>query len=73
MPADDVDKFLSEEKAFEDRRQQLVDELMKQKAAAMKEFDEKLARLGYHGDGAGKPRRDHHKKGAPRAVDKTKA
>jgi hypothetical protein len=70
MPgADDVEKFLHDQKSFEDRRQALVEDLLRQKAAAMKEFDDKLAKLGYDGDGATKSRRSHHRKGGA----KTKA
>jgi hypothetical protein len=59
---DDVEKFLAEEKAFEDRKQGLVDELLRQKAEAMKAFDDKLAKLGYHA--GARPRRSHHKQAA---------
>lgn len=63
MPADDVEKLLAEEKAIADRRKALVDDLLKQKAAAVKDFDDKLAKLGHHA--AGKTKRNHHnKKGA---------
>ncbi len=47
---------------MEDRRQKLIEDLLKQKAAAVKEFDDKLAKLGYE-DGA-KPRRSHHRRSA---------
>jgi hypothetical protein len=43
--ADDVEKLLSEEKLLEDRKQALIDDLLKQREAAMDAFDEKL---GYH-------------------------
>lgn len=71
MPADDVEKLLAEEKAIAERRKALIDELLKQKAAAVKEFDDKLARLGHVDNGAGKPKRSHHKKAAP--AEKAKA
>jgi len=73
MPGDDVDKFLTEEKSMEDRRQALIDALLKQKATAMKEFDDKLAKLGHPLDG--RSRRSHHKKekAASAAEPKTKA
>lgn len=58
---DDIEKILADEKAIEERRKRLVDELLKQKAEAIKDFDDKLAKLGYHGDGAGKPKKSHHK------------
>lgn len=63
---DDVEKLLAEEKAIDERRKRLVDDLMKQKAAAIKEFDDKLAKLGHHPDG--KQKRNHHGKGAPSAA-----
>ena len=47
--------------AAESRRQELIKDLMRQKEAAIRSFDEKLARLGHH-DGAGH-KRSHHKKG----------
>lgn len=72
--ADDVEKLLAEEKAIAERRKALIDELLKQKAAAVKEFDDKLEKLGYREDGAGKRRRSHHKKAASAgAVEKPKA
>ena len=61
MP-DDVDKFLSEEQQLESRRQDLIKEVLKQKEAAMKAFDEKLAKLGYQQNHA--PRRSHHRRDA---------
>ena len=71
MPEDiksaDVEKLLADEKAIEDRKQALIADLLKQKEAAMKDFDEKLAKLGYHANSAGKSRRSHHKASAPAA------
>jgi len=73
--AEDVEKVLAEEKAVEDRKKRLVADLLKQREAAIKEFDEKLAKLGYHSDG--KSKRNHHKKSAapaqPAQKDKAKA
>jgi hypothetical protein len=72
---DDVEKLLAEAKAFEDRKQALVADLLKQKEAAMAAFDEKLAKLGYHGNSAGR-KRNHHKKsatGSSEAATKPKA
>lgn len=57
MPDDPVEKFLSEQKALEQQRQDLIKETLRQKEAAIKSFDEKLARLGYNGGG----KRSHHK------------
>jgi hypothetical protein len=66
MPDDtrtgDVEKLLADEKAIEDRKQALIADLLKQREAAIKDFDEKLAKLGHHVNSAGKPRRSHHKK-----------
>jgi transposase len=55
---DEVEKFLNEQKTLEAHRQELIRELLREKEAAIKAFDEKLARLGYNG---AKPRRSHHK------------
>jgi hypothetical protein len=57
---DDVERFLSEQKAVEGKRQELIKELLRQKEAAMREFDDKLARLGHH-EGARSLKRNHHK------------
>lgn len=70
--ADDVEKFLAEQKAFEDRKQGLIDDLPRQRAAAMKALDEKLEKLGYHGN-SGKRGRSHHKKAAPASAADTAA
>lgn len=59
MPEDDVDKFLAEQKAVESKRHELIKEVLRQKDAAMKAFDEKLAKLGY--DGEHHAQRSHHK------------
>lgn len=61
---DDVDKFLSEAKGLEDRKQALIADLLKQKAAAIKAFDDRLAKLGFHANSSGKSKRSHHKKTA---------
>ncbi len=52
--AEDVEKVLAEEKAVEDRKKRVVADLLKQREAAIKDFDEKLAKLGYHPDGKSK-------------------
>jgi hypothetical protein len=71
----DVDKILADEKALQDRKQALVAELLKQKEAAIKEFDDKLAKLGYEANSSGKQRRSHHRKqaSAPDTAAKPKA
>jgi hypothetical protein len=58
MPDDPVEKFLAEEKNLESHRQELIKEVLKQKEAAIKAFDDKLAKLGYDGNHA---KRSHHK------------
>jgi hypothetical protein len=60
MP-DDVEKFLNDAQQLDSRRQELIKDILRQKEAAIKAFDEKLARLGYR-DGAGT--RSHHKRAA---------
>ena len=70
---DAVEKLLSEEKAIEDRKQALVADLLKQKEVAMKEFDEKLAKLGYQANSSARAKRNHHKKSAAAADAGAKA
>ncbi len=73
---DAVEKFLLEQKAVEDRKQALIDDLLQQRADAIKAFDEKLAKLG-HNASASKRKRSHHKvsadAGAASQKGKTKA
>lgn len=69
---DDVEKILAEEKAVEERKKRLIAELLKQREAALKDFDDRLAKLGYHADG-GKPKRNHHGKQAGAAATPAKA
>ncbi len=57
---DAVERFLSEQKSLEDRKQALIADLLKQKEAAMAAFDKKLAALGYEADS--KPKRSHHRR-----------
>jgi len=57
--ADEVERFLNEQQAIEGKRQDLIKDLLRQKEAAMKSFDDKLAKLGY--DGAHTRKRSHHK------------
>ena len=66
--SDDVEKFLSEQKVLEDRKQALIDDLLKQREAAIAGFDEKLEKLGYRAN-SGKGRRSHHKRGAAPAAE----
>ncbi len=71
---DDVEKLLSEEKSLEDRKQALIADLLKQKEATIRDFDDKLLKLGYHANS--KAKRSHHKKtgtAPPEGVSKTKA
>jgi hypothetical protein len=58
MPDDDVEKFLADQKTLEAHRHELIKDLLRQKEAAIKAFDDKLAKLGYDGDHA--PKRSHH-------------
>ena len=70
--SDAVEKFLTEQKSMEDRKQALIDDLLKQREAAIKAFDERLEKLGYRAN-SGKGRRSHHKKPvAPAAEAGTK-
>lgn len=57
---DDVEKLLAEEKAVEERKKRLIADLLKQREAALKDFDDRLAKLGHHAPG-GKSKRNHHK------------
>jgi len=67
---DDVEKILSDQKALEDRRQSLINDLLQQREAAIKAFDEKLAKLGWHHpNGSSKQRKSHHKQPAKPATD----
>ena len=66
---DDVEKFLNEQKTLEDRKQALIADLLKQKEAAMQEFDDRLAKLGHH---PGKTKRNHHRKAASPDTSKPK-
>jgi hypothetical protein len=43
----DVEKFFTEQKSLKDRKQAIIADLLKQPDAVMKEFDQKLAKLGY--------------------------
>jgi hypothetical protein len=60
--SNDVEKFLSEQKSLEDRKQALIADLLKQREAVIKEFDAKLAKLGYEANSSGRSKRSHHKK-----------
>ena len=59
-----MDTLLSEQQVLEDRKQALIDDLLKQREAAMATFDEQLAKLGYQANSV-KPR-SSHTKGQPR-------
>lgn len=59
MPDDPVEKFLAEQKTLESQRHDLIKEVLRQKDAAIKSFDDKLEKLGY--DAAEHARRSHHK------------
>lgn len=64
--SDAVEKFLTEQKSMEERKQALIDDVLKQREAAIKAFDEKLEKLGYRAN-SGRGRRSHHKKAAAAA------
>lgn len=70
--ADAVEKLLQEQKAVEDRKQALIEDLLRQRAEALKAFDEKLAKLG-HKSRDGKPKRSHHRQSEPEAATSPKA
>ena len=59
MADDPVEKFLTEQKTLEAHRHELIKEVLRQKEAAIKAFDEKLAKLGHDGEHVAK--RSHHK------------
>jgi hypothetical protein len=59
-PVDPVDKFLNDQKAIEAQRHDLIKEVLRQKDAAIKAFDDKLEKLGY--DPAEHAKRSHHGK-----------
>jgi hypothetical protein len=65
---DDVEKFLAEQKILEDRKQAIIEDLLRQREAVIAAFDEKLAKLGYHGN-SGKSKKSHHKKSAAATPD----
>ena len=69
MADDPVDKFLAEQKTLEAHRHELIKEVLRQKEAAIKAFDEKLAKLGHNPNGSGKARKSHHKQPAKPAAD----
>jgi hypothetical protein len=71
---DDLEKLLSDEKSLEGREKALIDDLLKQRAAAIANFDEKLAKLGYPAN-SDKLKRSHHKRpsSAGGATEKPKA
>jgi biotin-(acetyl-CoA carboxylase) ligase len=69
--SDAVEKLLSEEASLQTRKEALIAELLKQKEATAREFDEKklsalkaiderLAKLGHHANS--RIKRSHHKK-----------
>jgi hypothetical protein len=62
VPDPDVDKFLAEEKAVEERRKSLIAALLKKREAQNKEIDDQLAKLGYNASETKK--RSHHRKAA---------
>lgn len=59
--ADDVEKILHDEKSLEERKQAVIDALLKEREAVNAAIDQKLAKLGYHAN-SGKSKRSHHRK-----------
>lgn len=57
--SDSVDQFINEQKSMEAKRQELIKDLLRQKEAAIKAFDDKLAKLGHRAERTS--RRSHHK------------
>jgi hypothetical protein len=70
-PTDDVEKFLQDQRSFEDRKQSLIDDLLRQRAEAIKSYDEKLAKLGHSGH-SGRHKRSHHKASTPEQTTSAK-
>jgi hypothetical protein len=66
--SDDVEKVLADLKTVEDRKQAVIADLLRQREAAIKAFDEKLAKLGYQAN-SGKGKRNHRKEAAAPAAD----
>lgn len=64
---DDVEKVLAEQHAVDERKTKLIADLLKQREAAIKDFDDKLAKLGYQASDD-KPKRSHHSKAGTRAA-----
>jgi hypothetical protein len=60
MAHDKVEQLIAEQQAIETRRQELIEEILRQKEAAIKDFDEKLALLRQGQNSA--PKRSHRPK-----------
>jgi hypothetical protein len=71
-PSDELDKLLSDEKTLAQRKQSLIQDLLRQRAESIKAFDEKLAKLGYQPDGTKGKRSHHHKTAAAAETQKPK-
>lgn len=72
---DDVEKLLTEQKTLEERKQSMIQALLKERQDMNAAIDEKLKKLGYRASGnSAKPKRSHHKKAAkPAAAATTQA
>lgn len=57
--ADPVNDFLSEMRSLDDRRAELIKDLLRQKEAAIRSYDDKLALLGHQN--TDRLKRNHHK------------
>lgn len=56
MPKTDLDKFLEEEDQRAAKKQELIDQLLADRAEAVKTFDDQLAKLGYRSSTTKEPR-----------------
>lgn len=69
---DDVEKLLTEQRTLEERKQSMIQALLKERQDVNAAIDEKLKKLGYRASGnSTKPKRSHHKKAAKPAAPVT--
>jgi hypothetical protein len=66
---DDVEKLLTEQKTLEERKQAMIQGLLKEREDMNAAIDEKLKKLGYRANThSAKGKRSHHKKAAKPAA-----
>lgn len=66
---DDVENLLTEQKTLEERKQSMIQALLKEREDVNAAIDEKLKKLGYRANAkSAKPKRSHHKKVAKPAT-----